>query len=217
MQHALEVATRADFLDGANYYGEPHSKESFWLEVCSHPRLLDAVEAILGPNLILVYSSMFIKMPGDGRSVGWHQDNNYWTSVHGTDVVTVWLALDDTNADNAAMQIIPGSHRGYRELDTVAAREEETLRKKVEVAPEVEATAVLMEMGAGSVSIHDSYILHGSQVNESQRRRAGYTIRYCSTETAWVDMDQHPIPVFLVRGERGERGTRYTDFRPVEA
>ena len=64
--------------------------------------LLDAVEAVLGPNLILVYSSMFIKLPGDGTSVGWHQDNNYWPSVHGTDVATVWLALDDADAENAA-------------------------------------------------------------------------------------------------------------------
>ena len=60
-----------------------------------------------------------------------------------------------------------------------------------------------MEMKAGSLSIHDSYILHGSLANESGRRRAGYTIRYCSTDTAWVDMDQHPIPVFLVRGKGG--------------
>jgi ectoine hydroxylase-related dioxygenase (phytanoyl-CoA dioxygenase family) len=214
MQHSLQVAARAGFLKGANYYGEPHSKEAFWLEVCSQPRLLDAVEAVLGPNLILVYSSMFIKMPGDGLSVGWHQDNNYWPSVHGTDVATVWLALDDTDASNAALQIIPGSHRGYRDLDTVSANEKEMLGRKVEVAPEVEATAVMMEMRAGSVSIHDSYILHGSQANKSERRRAGYTIRYCSTDTAWVDMDEHPIPVFLLRGEKGERGERYTDLRP---
>ena len=88
------------------------------------------------------------------------------------------------------------------------------LGKKVQVAPEMEAQAVMMEMEAGSLSIHDSYILHGSEANESGRRRAGYTIRYCSTDTAWVDMDQHPIPVFLVRGEGGTRGERYTDLRP---
>ena len=72
----------------------------------------------------------------------------------------------------------------------------------------------MMEMKAGSLSIHDSYILHGSEANESGRRRAGYTIRYCSTDTAWVDMDQHPIPVFLVRGEGGPLGEHYTDLRP---
>ena len=72
----------------------------------------------------------------------------------------------------------------------------------------------MMEMKAGSLSIHDSYILHGSLANESEHRRAGYTIRYCSTDTAWVDIDQHPIPVFLVRGEGGplESGIRICDL-----
>lgn len=213
MQHSLEVASRAGFLDRDQYYGEPHTKEVSWLEVCTHPRLLDAVESVLGANLILVYSSMFIKMPHDGTSVGWHQDIIYWPSVHGTDVVTVWLALDDADAENAAMRIIPGSHQGYREMETVPAKESET-SKKVLVTPGQEASAVMMEMKAGSVSVHDSYILHGSQANDSDRRRAGYTIRYCSTDTAWVDVDEHPIPVFLVRGEAGTRGEGYTDLRP---
>ena len=217
MQHALEVATCAGFLDRDQYYGEPHTREVFWLEVCSHPRLLDAVEAVLGPNLILVFSSMFIKMPRDGMSVAWHQDNNYWPSVHGTDVVTVWLALDDADVENAAMSVIPGSHQGHREMETVLSGETEMLRKKVPVTPEMEAGAVMLEMKAGSVSMHDSYILHGSQANDSGRRRAGYTIRYCSTDTAWVDMEEHPIPVFLVRGDRGVRGERYTDLRPEKA
>ena len=214
MQHALGMGARAGFLDRDQYYGEPHTKEVFWLEVCTHPPLLDAAEAVLGPNLILVYSSMFIKMPRDGTSVGWHQDNNYWPSVHGTEVATVWLAIDDADAENAAMSIIPGSHQGHREMETVPAGESEMLRKKVLVTPQMENRAVLMAMRAGSVSIHDSYILHGSQANGSDRRRAGYTIRYCSTDTAWVDMDRHPIPVFLVRGEGGPRGERYTDLRP---
>ena len=110
------------------------------------------------------------------------------------------------------MSIIPGSHRDYREMETVPAEETEMLRKKVQVAPEMEAQAVMMEMKAGSLSIHDSYILHGSLANESGRRRAGYTIRYCSTDTAWVDMDQHPISVFLVRGERGGAGRAVHGF-----
>ena len=91
------------------------------------------------------------------------------------------------------------------------------LKNKVPVTPEMKAGAVMLEMTAGSVSMHDSYILHGSQANDSGRRRAGYTIRYCSTDTAWVDMEEHPIPVFLVRGDRGVRGERYTDLRPEKA
>ena len=52
------------------------------------------------------------------------------------------------------------------------------------------------------------------RINHSGRRRAAYTIRYCSTDTAWVDVEEHPIPVYLVRGEPGLRGEDYTDLRP---
>ncbi len=204
----------ADLLDRPEYIAEPHARDQNWLDLCSHPSLLDAVESILGPNLILVYSSIFIKLPDSPLEVGWHQDNPYWPSVHGTDVVTMWLALDDADAGNCAMKVIPGSHRGHVELNSVPAGDDQMLGKKVELGPEEEAAAVVLEMSAGSLSIHDSYIVHGSDANHSGRRRAGYTIRYCSTDTAWVDVETHPIPVYHVRGGAGPKGAGYVDLRP---
>ena len=205
---------RADTLDRPDYLAEPHSRDVRWLELCRHPRILRAVEAILGSNIILVYSSMFIKLPNNPVAVAWHQDNNYWPSVHGTDVVTLWLACDNADAENCAMQVIPGSHRTYEDFATVPTEKNEMLSKKVEITPQMEDSAVTLAMAAGSLSIHDSYILHGSQANRSGRRRAGYTIRYCSTDTAWVDVEAHPIPVYLVHGEAGTRGQGYVDLRP---
>ena len=205
-------------LDRDSYVGEPHVRDLRWLDLCRHPRVLDAVESVLGPNLVLVYSSVFIKQPGSPVKVGWHQDNTYWPSVHGTDVVTLWLAVDDADACNSAMKVIPGSHRGWRELETVDSGDDQMLRRSVPVSPEQETSAVTLEMGAGSLSIHDSFILHGSDANRSGRRRAGYTVRYCSTDTAWVDVDSHPHRVFLVRGGAGSRGDGYTSLLPgVEA
>ncbi len=215
LQHLLNEALSdsADDLDHPGYVGEPHSHNLRWLEICRHPRILDAVEAILGPNLILVYSSVFIKRPHDPTQVAWHQDNSYWPSVHGTDVATLWLAVDDADAENAAMQIIPGSQSGHTEMEMIPSGDHQALNSKVAVTPEQEASAITLAMRAGSLSIHDSYILHSSAANQSERRRAGYTIRYCSTDTAWVDTDEHPIPVFLVRGEAGSRGADYVDLR----
>ena len=202
-----------DQIDRPEYVGEPHARSDRWLDLCRHPRILDAVESILGPNLILVYSSVFIKLPTNPTEVAWHQDNPYWPSVHGTDVVTTWLALDDADVANGAMQVIPGSHRGHREMSTAAAGEDQMLARKVETTPEMEASAVTLAMKTGGISIHDSYIVHGSEANSSSRRRAGYTIRYCSTGTAWVDLEEHPIPVYLVRGEAGSKGAGYVDAR----
>ncbi len=175
------------------------------------------IESILGPDLILVFSSVFIKPPGSADTVPWHQDNVYWPSVHGTDVVTVWVAIDDASEDNSAMKVSPGSHAGHRERESIQSVDEHAmLSKQVLVTAEAESTAVVLEMDAGSVSIHDSFILHGSGANRTPNRRAGYTIRYCNPETAWVDLDKHPHDVYLVGGSAGDRGQGYVDAKPLE-
>jgi ectoine hydroxylase-related dioxygenase (phytanoyl-CoA dioxygenase family) len=214
MQAHLDMAQRAGFCETEKYYGEPHVKEVFWLETCIAPRLLDAVESALGPNLILVYSSMFIKPARDDTSVAWHQDNTYWPSVHGTDVLTVWLAIDDVAEENAPMRVVPGSHADHKEFEKIKAKDKEWFNWKADVTDEMTQGAVSLTMSAGSLSIHDSFLIHGGVANRSDRRRTGYTIRFCSTDTAWVDLEKHPHSVYLVRGERGPRGKDYVDLRP---
>ena len=174
LPHLVEAHRRdGSRLDRPGYVGEPHARDLPWLEICRHPRILDAVEAVLGPNLILIFSSVFIKLPHDPTQVAWHQDNTYWPSVHGTDVVTLWLAIDDADAENAAMQVIPGSHQGYKEMEMIPSGDNQTLSNTVAVKPEQEESAITLAMPAGSLSIHDSYILHGSAAYQSDRRRAG--------------------------------------------
>ena len=201
-------------LDRASYYGEPHAESTAWLDLCRHPRVLDAVQAVLGPNLILIFSSLFIKPPYDGKPVPWHQDITYWPSVHGSGIVTVWLAIDRADADNAAMKVIPSTHQGYQARATSAAAADAMLSKEVTMTAEMEADALTLELNAGDVSIHDAYILHASAPNVSPRRRAGYTIRFASADTAWIETEKHPIPVFLVRGTAGKYEASYTDMRP---
>ncbi|MCJ8329108.1 MAG: phytanoyl-CoA dioxygenase family protein, partial [Lentisphaeria bacterium] len=114
---------------------------------------------------------------------------------------------------NAPMKVIPGSHLGYKQLEMLDSGKNGFLKKRVDVSPEQEASSVSLTMKAGSLSIHDSHLIHGGDQNTSDRRRAGYTIRFCSTDTAWVDLEKHPIPVYLVRGERGPKGEGYIDLR----
>ena len=194
------------------YLTEPHPKYPFWLELCRHPRVLDAVESVLGANLILIMSHLIVKRASDGLSVAWHQDNTYWHSVKGTDITTVWLAIDDADRSNGCMQVIPCTHEGYPELDKVSTGGQDLLGLTVEVTSEMEAAAVCLEMPAGSVSLHDSFVLHGSDANTSGRRRAAYTMRYANAKTVAVDTAQHWVPVYLVRGEIDN--TDYIDIRP---
>ena len=142
------------------------------------------MEAVLGPDLILIMSHVISKRPGDGLPVAWHQDNTYWHSVQGTDVGTVWLALDDADLANGCMQVIPSTHEGYPEMDKVSTGENDLLGLTVEVTPDMVAAAIPLEMRAGSLSIHDSYVLHGSEPNTSNRRRAAYTCLLYTSDAA---------------------------------
>ena len=164
------------------YLTEPHPKYPFWLELCRHPRVLDAVESVLGSDLILIMSHLIVKRAADGLSVAWHQDNTYWHSVQGTDVTTVWLAIDDTDRANGCMQVIPCTHEGYPEMDKISTGGDDLLGLTVKVTPEMEGAAVCLEMKAGSLSVHDSFVLHGSEANTSGRRRAAYTHALCQCQ-----------------------------------
>jgi ectoine hydroxylase-related dioxygenase (phytanoyl-CoA dioxygenase family) len=203
-----EVAARPEYLT------EPHAKQACWLELCRHPRVLDAVEAVLGPDLILIMSHLIVKPPGDGLPVAWHQDNTYWHSVQGTEVGTVWLAIDDADLENGCMQVIPCTHDGYLEMEKFSTGADDLLGLTVEVTEEMVKGVVPLEMKAGSLSLHDSYVLHGSEPNTSDRRRAAYTMRYANAKTVTVNSKEHWVPVYLVRGEGGEHAADYLDLRP---
>ena len=201
-----EVAARPEYLT------EPHPKHPFWLELCRHPHVLDVVEAILGTDLILIMSHLIVKRAEDGLPVAWHQDNTYWHSVQGTDVGTVWLAIDDTDRANGCMQVIPCTHEGYPEMNKISTDGDDLLGLTVVVTPEMEEAAVCLEMDAGSLSVHDSFVLHGSEANTSGRRRAAYTMRYANAKTVKVNTTDHWVPVYLVRGEADN--VDYIDIRP---
>ena len=193
---------------------EPHASEPYWLELCRHPALLDVVETILGPDLMVVMSSLLVKPRDDGMAVRWHQDNPFWFSLEGSDLLTLWLAIDDSDAANGAMSVIPESHAGSRAMARTKTDGSDLLGLTVEVSEEMAARAVCLEMAAGSLSLHDSFLVHGSEMNTSGRRRGAYTVRYANPKTLKVDYDRHWVPVFLVRGKGGANGEALIDIRP---
>jgi chlorinating enzyme len=76
--------------------------------VCS-PKILDAVEALIGPNILCWGTHFFCKLPGDGKRVPWHQDASFWPLTPSR-CVTAWLAIDDAAVENGCMQVVPQSH-----------------------------------------------------------------------------------------------------------
>jgi chlorinating enzyme len=158
-----------------------------WLnDLIRHPRILDAVEDVIGPNILCWGSSFFIKEPRNPGYVSWHQDSTYW-GLDPADVVTAWVALSDSTAANGAMRVIPGSHK----LEQVGHRDtfnpENLLSRGQEVMVDVdEREAVMLELAAGEMSLHHVRLIHGSDPNPSDLRRIGFAIRYIPTTVRQV-------------------------------
>jgi ectoine hydroxylase-related dioxygenase (phytanoyl-CoA dioxygenase family) len=177
--------------------------------LCTTPRLLDAVEALLGPDLVLLYSHILNKKPG-GLRVTWHQDGPYWHRVEPKIAVTAWIALDDSTLENGCMRVIPGSHRGRRDLGQTLSDTPDLIQAQpYELPPDVvdEAKAVPIVLRRGDLSLHDSYLAHGSEPNRTDARRAGLTVRYVAATTRIKD--QPDRKQYLVRGVAADNGNVY--------
>ena len=149
-----------------------------FLEVARDESILDLVEQVIGPDVILWGCQAFCKPPGDGMEVPWHQDGHYWP-IRPLATCTVWIALDDSVIENGCLRVIPGSHRDkalYSHLKE--DRADLVLNRRLRDDSFDESTATEIELEAGQMSLHDVYLIHGSNPNRSTRRRAGLAIRY---------------------------------------
>ncbi len=158
-----------------------------WLaDLVRHPAILDAVEDVLGPDLLCWGSSFFIKNPHDPGFVSWHQDSTYW-GLDPADVMTAWIALSDSTSENGAMRVIPGTHAMDQIPHRDTFRKENLLSRGQEVMVDVdERQAVTLELMAGEMSLHHVRLIHGSDPNPSAKRRIGYAIRYIPTTVRQV-------------------------------
>lgn len=156
-----------------------HLRMPSLMPVIKTPAVLDAVEGILGPDILCWGSSFFIKEPGGSEFVAWHQDSYYW-DMEPDDVCVVWIALAPSTLENGAMRVVPGSHvaptRRHKASDEGSAN---MLFTHEEIAIEVdEADTVACVLEPGEMSIHHMGIIHGSGRNNTDQRRIGYSITY---------------------------------------
>ena len=143
-----------------------------------NPRLIEAVWQIIGPDLLVSSCGFFIKEPGSGSFVSWHQDLNYW-GLDGDDEVTAWVALTPATVENGCMRFVPGSHvkKDVPHVDSFA--KDNLLTRGQELAVEVdEASAVNVLLHAGQASFHHGHMFHASGPNQTNSRRLGVAIRF---------------------------------------
>ncbi len=147
-------------------------------DILTDRRIVDRVKDLLGEDVIAWGSHFFCKMPGDGKRVSWHQDSSYWPLTP-SKAVTAWLAIDDASVENACMRFIPGSHHLGHLTYTLSETDEANVLNQTVVGAETLGQPIDVELKAGEISIHSDLLLHGSEANQSNKRRCGLTLRYC--------------------------------------
>lgn len=186
MDYTARNKARLDALKSNQKYlvlSETHFVLPWVYEIASHPRILDAVESLLGPNLIAWSTNWFTKMPGEKTYISWHQDGTYW-KLNPPDVVTAWVALSPSVTANGCMRVVPGTHTQPMIPQRETYVPDNALSRGQEIAVEVkEEDAVDMNLQPGEMSLHHIWIVHGSNANTSKDTpRIGIAIRYTRPE-----------------------------------
>jgi non-heme Fe2+,alpha-ketoglutarate-dependent halogenase len=180
-----------------------------WLDrLVRHPMVLDAVEDLIGPDLLVYHLTMWIKEPGDDAFVSWHQDGTYFGLDPADQHVTAWVALTDSRPETGCVMTLPGSHRLGQLPHTIRRDAANLLSNGQEAIAEVDVTrAVPLVVSAGEFSLHHTHLLHSSAPNRGRDRRIGVGISYIPTRVRHVGPRRLTAP--LVRGE-----DRYGHFDP---
>ena len=183
-----------------------------FLDYCDNAEILDMVAQLIGPDIALWNASFFAKPALSGKRTPWHQDGEYWP-IRPLATCTAWLALDDSTPENGCLRVIRGSHtaRALRAHNRVDC-DDVTLNQELDAAEFNQADAVDIVLKAGQISLHDVYLLHGSEPNTSPRPRRGMTMRFMPTTSVFDRelarekaqrlniVDHAARQVFLLRG-----------------
>jgi non-heme Fe2+,alpha-ketoglutarate-dependent halogenase len=164
-------------------------------DMCTHPAIVNCVEKLLSPNLLLWRSQFFVQEAGSGRLSAWHQDKDYSglykiPSTRAPDggigrTVSAWLALEDATIENGCVQIVRGSHAlGVIPDRPVQNRDQEMYNKGLELQLDIDPTDIVpMQTNQGSFFVFNEMTVHGSVPNLGTRRRVGLSIRFSPSET----------------------------------
>lgn len=185
-----------------------HYDNAYLRELFLSDHLVDVAAQILGPNVALFVTYGISKRANDGLAVRFHQDAVYWP-ISPMKTFTLWLAVDDSDRENGCMRVIPGSHK---DREVLAHETDSSGRTTLPLGLKGidESAAVDVEVEAGAFSVHDPFVLHGSNPNRSSRRRCAITIKYISTDVAFdrdyvspSKFDWHGVRLYHARGARG--------------
>ena len=171
-----------------------------WVDdLMRHDTILDAVEDLIGPDMLCWNTLFWIKEANSGSFVSWHQDLRYW-GLDTADLVSVWLALSPANLKSGCMRVLPGSHQGELLPHKDEYADGNLLTRGQEIAVEVdEDQTVAMPLNPGEISLHNVRLAHASSPNQSADRRIGLSLHYMPTKSKQIVGEWDSAA--LVRGE----------------
>jgi len=183
-----------------------------FLDLARDPEIVELVSGVLGEDIILWGCHVFCKPAAEGYETPWHQDGHYWP-MRPLANCTVWVALEESSAENGCLRVIPRSHSAMQLHEHLHEdRSDLTLNQRLAADAFDESSAVDLELQPGQMSLHDVYMVHGAKANRSNRRRTGVALRYMPSTSVFerslrpaegktgLAVDFANRPLWLVRG-----------------
>lgn len=190
-----------------------------WVDgIVHHPRILDAVEDLIGPDILLYHLTLWLKEPRSDARISWHQDSTYFglsdlaprdgTTASGMHV-TAWVALTASDLQSGCVQVVPGSHHGGQVRHEVGRLPGNMFRTGQQIDAPPEASVDSLVLRPGEFSLHHTWLHHASMPNRSDDRRIGLGISYIPTHCRCTAGQR--LSAMLVRGT-----DRYGHFDPEQ-
>jgi len=193
---AFEASQGQQLTKGFNF--KPHLLFPWVDEIARHPAVLDAVEDLIGPDILLFHLSVWPKNAHDSAYINWHQDATYFGLEPSTQV-TAWVALSDAPIEAGCMEVVPGSHKlgqlhhGQNHTDNILLSKGQTVD-----VPFERSHTEFMSVTAGQMSLHDTFLIHASGANNTDFRRVGLGFSYIPASSRCVSNTR--LTAALVRG-----------------
>lgn len=190
------AAAEADFPDDFEGTGRnnAHLAFPFLAAVTTHPVIVAAAQQLVGSDLTLSSTVLFIKEPDSDAYVSWHQDA-YYMALEPDNFVTAWLALTPSTLESGCVSVLPGTHR-TRSTHTDTFGEDNILTRGQQVEDVDPSAAVHLELRPGQMSLHHPWLIHGSQPNRSANRRVGIAMQsYLGRDVRPTRGDHHMMHI----------------------
>lgn len=184
---------------GKGFNFKPHLLFKWVDEVARHPKILDAVEDLIGPNIRLFHLSVWPKNAHSPAYIDWHQDATYF-GLNPSTQITVWVALSDAPVESGCMEVVPGSHK-LGQLHHAEDHKNTILLSKGQTVdvPFDKSKTDFMAVRAGQFSMHDTFLVHSSGSNNTDFRRVGLGFSFIPTDARCTSSTR--VTSALVRGE----------------